>query len=311
MLFLKHYKYSLFILFLFGVCPFVVHSSNKRVICTRFTWMYSILIYVTISISITCVFFVVFMEDDIMENFKNTDRIASFMEFFIVILVFVLTFALAILKSTVHLALINRLHELVSNLSLQPECSCCNMKNVLLRIAWKNIFTIFVYASFNSLGFFWFEDRRDASIIILYFLCGWGVLSAALAILHVKDVCDIVLHLSAHTRKAYIGNSKTSVIGIRKSSKVNSSFVFGFKMLMELHQIKDSLNNCFGAQILFGELKDFLITTTTIYYLISATVFAQIRPSWNQFIYTLIFIIPPVLKFGLLIRMFERIGKQV
>lgn len=234
------------------------------------------------------------------------------MEFLIVILVFVFTFVSGILKSNVHLALIDRLHDLVSNLSLQAECTCCNMKRRLLRIAWENIFTVFVFVSINIYGFVWFEDGSNTHFVILYSLIGWGELSTTLAVLHVKDLCDIVLHLFAHTRKSYlVVDEKNVVNGSRQNSKVNSNFVFGFETLMELHKIKENLSNCFGAQLLFGELKDLLLIATATCYLISLMVYGQIRLSWDMLIYSLIYIILPIMKYGLIIRVFDGMGKQV
>lgn len=306
MLFLKYYKYSLFFLFIFGVCPFVVDSSNKRVVFSRYTWMYSIFIYATISISSIGIFSVVFLENGIRENFSDIQNIVIFAEFASFIVVYVFTFASTIIQSTVHLVLINRLHELVSKLSLQSQCSCCNMKRLLLRIIWKNIFTVFAYISINTLGFFWFENRRNAYIIILFSVTGWIMMSGALAVLHVKDLCDIVLHLCAHTRLTYIVDAKTVV-------KDNSKFIFGLRMLMELNQLTDILSNCFGVHLLFGEVKDLFLTTTATFYLISSTFYVHtIRKfSLELLIFICIYIIPHMIKNGLLIRTLDRMGKQV
>lgn len=181
--------------FLMGVCPSLLRRRSATdcavLVGTKGGYLYTVGLFVLMAGSLGFLYVKNFVADGFLNNFTDSKRIILFLEFFVLAVCFTLTFLAALVNSSAHRSLLNRIaataqhmHELSHRRTADDggdERLLCVLGRPFARRCMAELAaTVAVYTAVNVAGWLLFESP-DAKLYtkLQYFAAAWSMTTVA------------------------------------------------------------------------------------------------------------------------------------
>lgn len=310
---LVEHRHILRMHFIMGVCPSVLQrtSTNCAVLVgTKCGYLYTVCLFVFMAGSLGFLYVQNFVADGFLRNFDDSKSIILFLEFFVLAICFTLTFLAAIVNSPAHRSLLNRiaataqyLHELRSE---HDQLLCVLGRRFARRCMAELAATVAVYAVVNVLGWMLFE-APDSKLYtkLQYFAAALSMTTVAVGVLHVRHIALMIVALFERLTK----HAERRML-VSDAAPADNDLEEFLQLAKVLFGLRSDVGRVFGTLLWLNEMKDFVLMTTALYFLISATLYVHFVFTWRMLLFAALYLMPNLLKNAILSRTMEELGVQ-
>lgn len=293
-------------LYIYGICPFKFNKLSNNFCCNSYYTFYSAFICVVASSNIAYDILTEILDVGFVQYFfRNTISSLSSLMTASVLIIYLLQMLDLFIRRSSHVNLLNKvlqMDEKISEISLKYNYGLA--KTTLPKFAWHH-FLISIFVVIIKISIFVKNLPTLAMPELLQFL------SAILVILQIITILQIPIYIRNF---ALILNQNFNKVRLLLNKLIEFyaidrlAVLTCFELFEELERLKTLFSDTFGVQILIIYLNDFIILTSTLYFL---TYQLYIGFTWNYFYMFLCMCFPNIIQCILLTSTLDKLGEQV
>lgn len=300
--FLTYYRRVFNLMFVFGICPFVINRANTKVKLTRLSCAYGIVNLISVPVALVVLGYYRLMTLRFFSSASVLSIVLWGMNI-IIILLYLATLITFVIGCQQHMSIINNIQSIKDKIFYELQITETHSKSYYKWLFVKHLLSIIIFGGLSILMTYVNEPTINVhSQLFTYVFC-WSVTTISLAVMHVRDIGDILV-LSFSTLIQY----GTILIEFNQNSREQFKINRVIAIMIELCIIVDSLNTCFGILLLMNEVKDFILCTSVSFFIL--TQISQ-KLTWTSLSFILVYFMPLILKNTLLASSLHRLGEQV
>lgn len=279
--FLKSFKRSIQIKFVFGICPFILNKSNTKVHSTHKTVIYTSFFILVAFAAYLYPFHIALKVFRVVEN-TSTYNSNLTIEHTLVLINFLVSATLSLKNRHRHKEVIESVSAIYDQVQsrLPTEDRCSNFT----RLHITDMLYVFVHFCYPLTNLWFTPDRERVPIMVAFFVLLSFVLTNMLGIVvHIQDMMIIVSD----------SLSKQSDLCLDLTSDLSAETI---QVLDQANDTMMKLRRCFGGHLLLIAMNDIMIITNMLLFNIRRVVFVEECYSLSELHFFTAFILPHLVK---------------
>lgn len=303
-------KPILLILLLFGLCPFVVNPSKTKIYYAKHSVAYTIVHSAFFPFG--CLPLAIWHISTFgFRHFEDVAQITMLIEIIAVLLVYTMNYILFIGTHRRHIKLLRNMSTVADSIAtvvlLHRSCRHQNLIGKLSSSTHfnqsivKHSIAVTCYYSIAIIVTYEFQtDLTQRERMFIAFFC-LAVITSTISVWYIKQLGEILLHFHTLLLSASI-----------KCECANDIFKMFKLMCIDLPNLTIEYNELFGQRLLINFMVDFILTTSSLFYIIKEIVYIQAgQVTWLIVFFAAIYVTPNIYKAWCLVPMANAIGEQV
>ncbi len=285
-------------IFVFGITPYKFNRNTNRFECSSFSWTYTVVYFVVISVGLTYVSF--------GHHLKNgtTASILNILKFTSVLLIFNSILINLLLNRQKHSNFLNKL--------LKADCNLTELNikldhEYLLLLHRQHIFVVFLSAIFYIIDAIFEWNRLNYSDCVWCFLHFFQTSALMLVTYYIRYIATVLYQACQGILKYMDNNIRNELERTQCNQDKIDELMQCFKAFDELTHLKKQLSDTYGVLLLLTSAVDFVTVTISVYGLLYYS-----RPlKIINLCYFAAYSLPQIIKCVLLVEALETLADQV
>lgn len=301
--FLHRYRNSIRMKFLLGLCPFSLHynGASSFVRVKRWNTIYNLL-YSTILVAIYMFVEIRTLLTLDLTDLTGTRLISIRLEQLTMSVVFPVILGLQFANRYAHAHLLNRISvvydSIIAATAQMGTTTVEQRRHSIWGLNALNASLFCFYYAWAIVASITTGNLKNTLLTNIYLtIYALGMCTVLLVVLHVRDVVLLLVDVQG-----------ACVAAIKPDAIITNDRILA--TLIEVQQLRDEFEQCFGRVLLVCDTKDIIIITSMSFYLLSEAVFGGDEMNWRLWNFWLVFFVPILVTNTLAYEMFDRLEEH-